>query len=73
MDLTDAQRTAVRAVHVWFEQNSGWAPPDEDSMADWLAEGLSRCPDDCVAPSDGWCEHGLATWWLVLRDADGRP
>lgn len=61
---------AVRAVHEWFERHSGWAPPDEESMADWLAEGMSRCPDDCLVAYDARCEHGLATWWLVLRHAD---
>ena len=59
----------VRAVHEWFERNSGWAPPDDETMADLLAEGLSRCPDDCLVAYDARCEHGLASWWLVLRHA----
>lgn len=59
---------AVRGAHAWFERHSGWAPPDGDTLADWVAEGLSRCPDDCIAPFDGWCGHGLASWWLILRD-----
>ncbi|HYI62307.1 MAG TPA: hypothetical protein VEW93_10950 [Acidimicrobiales bacterium] len=63
----------MRAAHEWFERTSGWAPPDPDTMADWAAEGLSRCPDDCVAAVDGWCEHGLASWALILRDLEERP
>lgn len=59
---------AVRSAHEWFERNSGWAPPDEDTLGDWVVEGLSRCPDDCIVAFDGWCEHGLASWWLLLRD-----
>jgi hypothetical protein len=71
--LTGEQMTAIRTAHAWFERHSGWAPPDEESLADWVAEGLSRCPDECVAAVDGWCTHGLATWWLILRDLDTDP
>lgn len=73
MVTTPAQAAALRAAHEWFERNSGWAPPDEETMADWVAEGLSRCPDDCVAPHDGWCRHGLASWWLILHDLEEDP
>ena len=71
--MTPDQDAAIRVAHAWFERHSGWAPPDEESLADWVAEGLSRCPDDCVAPHDGWCAHGLASWWLILRDLDDDP
>ncbi|HEU5151716.1 MAG TPA: hypothetical protein VFU19_14540 [Iamia sp.] len=71
--LTADQMAAVRMAHAWFERHSGWAPPDPDTMADWVAEGLSRCPDDCVAAHDGWCAHGLASWWLILRDLEADP
>jgi hypothetical protein len=70
---TDDVAGALRAAHAWFERHSGWAPPDEETMADWAAEGLSRCPDECVAPVDGWCTHGLASWALILRDLDEDP
>ncbi|HSP02412.1 MAG TPA: aminoglycoside phosphotransferase family protein [Acidimicrobiales bacterium] len=61
---------AVRNAHAWFEHNSGWAPPDEETLAEWVADGVCRCPDEClVAPRD-WCEHGLASWWLILRAID---
>lgn len=66
---TDVQR-ALRATQEWFERNSGWAPPDEDSLAEWVADGVCRCPDDCIVAYDRWCEHGLASWWLVLRALD---
>ena len=59
---------AIANAHEWFEHNSGWAPPDEGSMEELLAEGLSRAPDDCLVTRDGWCEHGLASWFLILRD-----
>ncbi len=64
---------AVKNAHEWFEVNSGWAPPDEDELAEWLDDGVCRCPDGCLVKPDGWCEHGLASWWLVLRamEADG--
>jgi hypothetical protein len=58
---------AVANAHRWFEAHSGWAPPDEDDLAEWVADGLSKCPDDCVVEPAGWCRHGLASWWLILR------
>jgi hypothetical protein len=58
--------SALRATHTWFEVNSGWAPPDEDTLADWAADGVSRAPDDCQTTPDGVCRHGLASWHLVL-------
>ena len=64
---------AVRNAHLWFEVNSGWAPPDEETLRDWVADGVCRCPDECLVAPDGWCEHGLASWWLILTalDEDG--
>jgi hypothetical protein len=63
---------AIRSTHSWFDRNSGWAPPDPGSLAEWMADGVCRCPDEClVAPSE-CCSHGLVSWWLVLRTLD-RP
>jgi hypothetical protein len=58
---------AVRRAHDWFEHNSGWAPPDADTLTEWLADGVCRAPDECLTTPDGWCEHGLASWALILR------
>jgi hypothetical protein len=57
----------LEATHQWFEVNSGWAPPDPETLAEWIADGVCRCPDDCLVAPEGWCEHGLASWWRVLR------
>lgn len=57
---------AIANAHAWFELNSGWAPPDEDTLAEWVNDGVCRCPDDCLVAPDGWCVHGLASWWLIL-------
>lgn len=57
---------ALVRTHEWFEGNSGWAPPDVDTLAEWAADGVCRCPDDCLVAPDGICEHGLASWQLVL-------
>ena len=59
---------AVANAHAFFENHSGWAPPDEETLADWVADGVCRCPDECLVVPRGWCEHGLASWWLVLAD-----
>ena len=62
---------AVRNAHRFFEVNSGWAPPDVDTLSEWLADGVCRCPDECLATPDGWCGHGIASWHLVLRALEG--
>ena len=64
---------AVRNALAWFEVNSGWAPPDHSTLDEWLAEGVCRCPDECLVPADRWCEHGLASWKLILADLDNDP
>ena len=61
---------ALARTHAWFEVNSGWAPLDDDTLAEWLADGLCPCPDECVVEPDRWCEHGLASWWLVQSRLD---
>ena len=63
---------AVANAHEWFHHHSGWAPPDADTLAEWRADGVCRCPDECLVAPDGWCVHGLASWALVLADLDGR-
>lgn len=63
---------AVLLAHEWFEHNSGWAPPDDETLAEWLADGVCRCPDECLVGARDWCEHGLASWWLILRAVDER-
>jgi hypothetical protein len=63
---------AIRNAHAWFENNSGWAPPDPDTLAEWLADGVCRCPDECLVTPTGWCEHGLASWYLVLAEPSDR-
>lgn len=59
-------RDALAVTHEWFDRNSGWAPPDEGTMAEWLADGVCRCPDECLVAPAGCCEHGLASWAIVL-------
>lgn len=71
--MTAHPRTAAEAVanaHEWFEHNSGWAPPDQLTLDDWLADGVCRAPDDCLVAPNGWCEHGLASWKLILDALD---
>ena len=63
---------AVRNAHDWFELNSGWAPPDDLTLAEWVADGVCRSPDDCLVTPEGWCRHGLASWWLILEDLASR-
>jgi hypothetical protein len=65
----------IRNAHVWFESNSGWAQPDDEDLAEWVADGVCRSPDNCLVTPAGCCRHGLASWWLILeaqRDEDAR-
>jgi len=64
---------AVANAHAWFEMNSGWAPPDDDTLAEWIDDGVCRCPDECLVAPDAWCGHGLASWWLILRALEAPP
>ena len=43
---TTSAADAVRNAHEWFEVNSGWAPPEEATLAEWVADGVCRCPDE---------------------------
>jgi len=61
---------AIRRTHAWFDRNSGWSPPDSDTLDEWMSDGVCRCPDDCLIVPTEQCEHGLASWWLVLRTLD---
>lgn len=65
--------TAVQNAHEWFEHNSGWAPPDADTLAEWIADDFCRAPDECATTPDGWCPHGLASWALILAALDTAP
>ncbi len=63
----EAEAGAVARTHEWFERHSGWAPPDPETLTDWLADGGARAPDECwVHPPEGTCPHGLATWPTIL-------
>ena len=61
-----ADPEALARTHAWFERHSGWAPPDADTLQEWIADGFCRAPDDCQVAPDGICAHGLASWKLVL-------
>ena len=63
---------AVTRTHEWFESHSGWAAPDHETIAEWLADGICLCPDECEVTPAAACGHGLASWWLVLMALD-RP
>lgn len=66
----DAGLEAIARTHEWFEANSGWAPPDPDTLLDWAAEDIARAPDECWVDARGICGHGLASWPMVLAALD---
>jgi hypothetical protein len=60
-----ARDATMRRTHEWFEANSGWAPPDPDTLSEWLADGGCRSPDGCWVVARTECSHGLATWAAI--------
>lgn len=62
-----AVERAIRATHRFFEANSGWGEPSRDAIEEWAHDRACQCPDECWVAPVGICEHGLASWWLVLR------
>jgi hypothetical protein len=72
-DRSAAAMAAIARAHEWFEHHSGWAPPDAGTLEEWAADGFGRAPDDCPAAPDGWCEHGLASWQLLLEALVDEP
>ncbi len=66
MSESEEAVVAIARTHAWFEAHSGWAPPDPDTLAEWLADGMCRAPDECLVAPEGWCNHGLASWKLIL-------
>ena len=59
---------SLRRTHEWFEVNSGWAPPDPETLSDWAVEGACRAPDECWVELRGVCPHGLVSWQVVLDE-----
>jgi len=68
--MIESAHQALLHTHEWFATNSGWAPPDVETLADWLADGVCRAPDHCLVAPRSWCTHGLATWDLILDALD---
>ncbi len=68
----ESPSAAVTLTHEWFDRHSGWAVPDRETIGEWLADGVCRCPDECEVAPAAPCPHGLASWWLVLVALD-RP
>ncbi len=61
---------SVRNAHASFERHSGWSAPDADTVGEWLSDGVCRCPDECLVSPAQCCDHGLASWWLILMALD---
>jgi undecaprenyl-diphosphatase len=66
----DGRAEALARTHAWFDRHSGWAPPDADTLAEWLADGVCRSPDECLVAPDGCCEHGLVSWAIVVDELE---
>lgn len=66
--MTTGRSEALRRTHDWFEVNSGWAPPDPETLGDWAGEGACRAPDECWVELHGVCPHGLVSWQVVLDE-----
>lgn len=40
--------------------------PDLDQLEEWSNDGVAEATDGCRVEPDGRCEHGHASWLLVL-------
>jgi len=41
-------------------------PPSAEDLMEWWDEGYSQAPDGCIVEPDGYCEHGLPSWLIIL-------
>jgi hypothetical protein len=39
--MIETANEAVKHAITWFEVNGGWAPPDHDTLLEWVADGVS--------------------------------
>ena len=49
------------AKHVATEER-----PDEDTIAEWIYDGVAQSTDGCTVEPDGKCPHGHRSWLLVM-------
>ena len=42
------------------------APPDTETMEEWVNAGVAEALDGCRVEPDGECEHGLPSWLRAL-------
>lgn len=40
--------------------------PDEESLEEWVFDGVCESPDGCRIEPDGTCEHGWPSWLIAL-------
>ena len=42
------------------------APPDLETLAAWMWDGMCEATDGCITEPDGHCVHGFPSWLLEL-------
>lgn len=66
------QAEAIRRAHGVVRAQQRMGPAGFRHLAEWVSDGVCRCPDECLVGPAEYCPHGLASWWFVLRTLD-RP
>ena len=42
------------------------AVPSQDTLGDWVYNGVAEATDGCLVEPDGICPHGYPSWLLLL-------
>ena len=69
-DSPECRRQQEWFLHVARGENLRHAPDLPLPLTKMMAHHICRAPDECMTSPTGWCEHGLASWWLILDDLD---
>ena len=40
--------------------------PDEETLEEWLMDGVAEADDGCPVELDGHCPHGRPSWFIHL-------
>ena len=48
------------------EPRSTVTPPDDDTLIEWMLDGVAEATDGCEVEPDGRCSHGHPSWFIRL-------
>jgi len=66
--LPSTAAEAIKNTYAWFEVNSGWAQPTTRNLAEWVADGVCRCPANASSRPTACASTASRRWWLIVQD-----